>query len=122
MKKLLFSLITLVFLSFSSIGQKNIVFFQENGLGFPDAVAKSLEPQSSNQVFKSVQLIRNQCIEKGYLLCDIQLRQSSEVCDSFLVTLGDQYTGLNLQLNDSTEKCFNESSLRNEAFERKPKE
>ena len=99
-------MITLVFLSFSSIGQKNIVFFQENGLGFPDAVAKSLEPQSSNQVFKSVQLIRNQCIEKGYLLCDIQLRQSSEVCDSFLVTLGDQYTGLNLQLNDSTEKML----------------
>lgn len=106
MKKLLFSLITLVFLSFLSIGQKNIVFFQENALGFPDAVAKSLEPQSTNQVFKSVQLIRNQCIEKGYLLCDIQLSQSSEVCDSFLVTLGEQYTGLNLQLNDSTEKIL----------------
>jgi outer membrane translocation and assembly module TamA len=105
-KKLLFSLITLVFLSFLSIGQKNIVFFQENGLGFPIAVAKSLEPQSTNQVFKSVQLIRNQCIEKGYLLCDIQLRQSSDVCDSFLVTLGDQYTGLNLQLNDSAEKML----------------
>jgi outer membrane translocation and assembly module TamA len=124
-KKLFFSLIALVFLSFLSFGQKNIVFFQKNGMSFPSAVAKSLESQSTNQVFKSVQLIRNQCIEKGYFLCDIQLSQTSDVCDSFLVTLGDHYNGLNLQLNDSTEKILqrifpSQRSIRKETQEMSP--
>lgn len=83
-----------------------MVFFQKNRIGFPTSVAKYMESQSTNEVVKSVQLIRNQCIEKGYFLTDIQLSQTSDVCDSFLVTLGDLYTGLNLQLNDSTEKML----------------
>lgn len=99
-------MIALVFSSFCSIGQKNIVFFQENGRDFPSVVSKILEPQSTNQVVKSVQVIRNQCIEKGYLMCDIQLKKTSDFLDSFQVTLGDQYTGLQLQLNDSTEKIL----------------
>lgn len=99
-------MIALVFSSFYSIGQKNIVFFQENGRNFPSEVAKILESQSTNQVSKSVQVIRNQCIEKGYLMCDIQMKQTSDILDSFQVTLGDQYTGLHLQLNDSTEKIL----------------
>lgn len=99
-------MIALVFSSFCSIGQKNIVFFQENGRNFPSVVSKILEPQSTNQVVKSVQVIRNQCIEKGYLMCDIQLKKTSDFLDSFQVTLGDQYTGLQLQLNDSTEKIL----------------
>jgi outer membrane protein assembly factor BamA len=105
-KKQLFSFIALVFSSFCSIGQKNIVFFQENGRDFPSVVSKILEPQSTNQVVKFVQVIRNQCIEKGYLMCDIQLKKTSDFLDSFQVTLGDQYTGLHLQLNDSTEKIL----------------
>jgi outer membrane translocation and assembly module TamA len=99
-------LIALVFLSFLSFGQKKIVFYQKNGLDFPTSVSKYLEVQSTNQVIKSVQLIQNQCIEKGYLLCDIQLSHTSDVCDSFIVTLGDLYSGLNLQLTDSTKKML----------------
>lgn len=83
-----------------------MVFFQKNGLGFPTSVSKYMESQSTNEVLKSVQLIRNQCMEKGYFLCTIELSQTSDVCDSFQVTLGDQYTGLHLQLNDSTEKIL----------------
>lgn len=83
-----------------------MVFFQKNGIGFPTSVAKYMESQSTNEVVKYVQLIRNQCIEKGYFLTDIQLSQTSDVCDSFLVTLGDLYAGLNLQLNDSTGKML----------------
>ena len=83
-----------------------MVFFQKNGLGFPSSVSKYMESQSTNEVLKSVQLIRNQCMEKGFFLCTIELSQTSDVCDSFKVTLGDQYTGLHLQLNDSTEKIL----------------
>ena len=83
-----------------------MVFFQKNGLGFPSSVSKYMESQSTNEVLKSIQLIRNQCMEKGFFLCTIELSQTSDVCDSFQVTLGDQYTGLHLQLNDSTEKIL----------------
>ena len=83
-----------------------MVFFQKNGLGFPSSVSKYMESQSTNEVLKSVQLIRNQCMEKGFFLCTIELSQTSDVCDSFQVTLGDQYAGLHLQLNDSTEKIL----------------
>ena len=82
------------------------MFFQKNGLGFPSSVSKYLESLSTNQVIKSVQLIRNQCIEKGYFLCDIHLSQTSDVCDSFLVNLGNQYKGLNLMFNDRTEQVL----------------
>jgi outer membrane translocation and assembly module TamA len=105
-KKLLFSLIAIVFLSFLSIGQKKIVFYQKNGVEFPTSVSKYLETQSTNQVNKSVQLIRNQCIEKGYFLCDLQLSQTSDDCDSFLVNLGNQYKGLTLMFNDRTEQVL----------------
>jgi outer membrane translocation and assembly module TamA len=105
-KKLLFSLFPVFFLSFFSFGQKNIVFFQKNGLGFPEDVEKILESRSTNQVNKSVQLVRSECIEKGYFLCDIQLSQTSDICDSFLVNIGNQYIGLNLLLNDSVEKVL----------------
>jgi outer membrane protein assembly factor BamA len=105
-KKLLFSLIALVFLSFLSFGQKKIVFYQKYGVDFPTSVSKYLEAQSTNQVNKSVQLIRNQCIEKGYFLCDLQLSQTSIDCDSFLVNLGIQYKGLTLLFNDQTEQVL----------------
>jgi outer membrane protein assembly factor BamA len=105
-KKRLFSFFLFGFLPLFMFGQKKMVFFQENGIAFPNSVEKIFMEQSSNQVQKTVRSIQMQSIEKGYFLCGIQLFQTSDICDSFLVQLGNRYSGLNLKINDSTQKML----------------
>ena len=85
-----------------------MVFFQDDAIAFPSSVDKIFEEQTSTQVLKTIESIRNQSIEKGYFLCDIQIRHSSDVCDSFLINLGQHYAGLNLEMNDSTQRILRE--------------
>ena len=85
-----------------------MVFFQDDAIAFPSSVDKIFEEQTSNQVLRTIESIRNQSIEKGYFLCDIQISHSSDVCDSFLVNLGQHYAGLNLEINDSTQRILRE--------------
>lgn len=82
------------------------MFFQENGVAFPSSVEKIFVEQSSNQVQKTVRSIQLQSIEKGYFLCGIQLSQTTDSTDSFLVQLGHRYSGLKLNINDSTQKML----------------
>jgi outer membrane protein assembly factor BamA len=105
-KKHLFSLFLFGFLPIIVFGQKKIVFFQENGVAFPSSVEKIFVEQSSNQVQKTVRSIQLQSIEKGYFLCGIQLSQTTDSTDSFLVQLGQRYSGLTLNINDSTQKLL----------------
>ena len=106
MKKQLFSLCFLVFLPFLFLGQKKIVFFQKSLTSFPASVSKLLEEHTSSQVDKTVQLIRSQCMEKGFFLCDFQRKSSSPECDSVLVDLGTQFAGLMLMLDEPTKKIL----------------
>jgi len=105
-KKQLFSLCFLVFLPFLILGQKKIVFIQKTLTAFPTSVSKLLEEQLSSQVQRSVQLIRSQCIEKGFFLCDFQLKSSSSECDSMVVELGTQFEGLMLKVDEPTKKIL----------------
>jgi len=101
-KSSLFSLYLLLLLPFYHIGQKNRVFYTNNPNGFPISVSKILQDQTTNQVSKSIQTVQFKCIEKGFYLVDIRLSSSSSLCDSFLVNLGIQYEGINLEIDDST--------------------
>jgi outer membrane protein assembly factor BamA len=105
-KKRLFSLFFIGVLPLFVFGQKKMVFFQEHGIAFPVSVEKIFMEQSSNQVQKTVRSIQLQSIEKGYFLCGIELVHASDTCDSFLVELGQRYTGLNLNINDRTQKLL----------------
>lgn len=105
-KKQIISLCFLVFLPFLFLGQKKIVFFQKSLTSFPASVSKLLEVQASSQVDKTVQLIRSQCMEKGFFLCDFQQKSSSPECDSVLVDLGTQYAGLMLKVDEQTKKIL----------------
>jgi outer membrane protein assembly factor BamA len=101
-KKQLFSFFLIGFLPLFGLGQKKMVFFQENENAFPSSVEKIFEEQMSNQAQKTIRSIQRQSIEKGYFLCGIQLFQTSDSCDSFLVQLGQRFNGLSLNINDST--------------------
>ena len=45
-------------------------------------------------------------MEKGFFLCDFQRKSSSPECDSVLVDLGTQFTGLMLKVDDPTKKIL----------------
>jgi len=94
----------LTFMSFSSIGQKNVVFFSDSTPTFPSILSKILQEQSSDQVLRTVQNVRSQCVEKGFFLCDFQLSTSSNTIDSFRVSLGQQFKGITLHIKEEDQE------------------
>lgn len=101
-KAILFSLYFLIFLPISIFGQKRIVFYTTEASGFPKPVSKILQEQTSNNVSKSIQLAQNKCLEAGFYLNDFSITSSSSRWDSVRVHLGQQFAGINLEMEGLT--------------------
>ncbi len=121
-KSTLFSLYFLMFLPISLFGQKRIVFYTTETSGFPKHVRKILQDQTSNNVSKSIQMVQNKCLEEGFYLIDFSITSSSSRCDSVRVQLGQQFAGINLEMEGLTSSQLSFISPSYRALERETHE
>ncbi len=101
-KIVLISLFFLALLPFSGWTQKNVIFFQENREPFPKALQKVMLNQQASTVEKRQKEVWTHCVENGYFLCQMNLVAQTKDYDSIQVKLGKQFSGLFLQLSDTT--------------------